>query len=78
MKCFSRISDDILKIHDCVIYYTADMNEEIPNEDKDTDWGQMKFFVVPVTLMLLTEPNRVMESDLDYAKKVSRGSNQRA
>lgn len=66
---FNKICEDIFKTHDCAIYYTEDMTEIIPDEDKPTDLGSMNLFVVPVTFRLLSKPNRAMDDDLAYAKK---------
>ncbi len=65
---FDKICEDIFKTHDCVIYYTPDMTEEIPEADKETDLGSNNLFVIPVTLKLLTTQNRAMDSDFAYAK----------
>ncbi|MGN1409156.1 MAG: toll/interleukin-1 receptor domain-containing protein, partial [Eubacteriales bacterium] len=68
-RYFNKICEDIFKTHDCAIYYTEDMTESIPDEDKPTDLGSMNLFVVPVTFRLLSKPNRAMDDDLAYAKK---------
>ena len=67
-KYFEKICEDIFKTHDCAIYYTEDMTAEISDEYKETDLGSMNLFLVPVTFRLLSEPNRAMNSDLEYAK----------
>jgi len=66
---FEKISEDILTTHDCTIYYTKDMTETIEEENLDADLGQINLFVVPVTSLLLTTPNRAMDNDIAYAKK---------
>lgn len=68
-RCFDKLCEDIFKTHDCAIYYTEDMREPIAEQDKATDLGQMNLYIVPVTLRLLTEPNRAMDDDLAYAKQ---------
>ena len=65
--CFKRICADIFQWQDCAIYYTADMSEAIPREDRDVDLGRHNLFVVPVTCKLLTTPNRAMDEDIPYA-----------
>ena len=67
-----EIFADVLKAHDCAIYYTADMTEEIPEEDTDTDLGTMNLFIVPITYKLLTLPCRAMDHDIAYAKSRNR------
>ncbi|MBQ0125380.1 MAG: TIR domain-containing protein, partial [Clostridiales bacterium] len=64
---FDRICEDIFKVCDCVIYYTDDMSAEFPKEYRDTDLCFMNLFVIPVTLQLLSKPNRAMDSDFSYA-----------
>ena len=66
-RCFKKICDDILKIHNCAIYYTEDMTAVIEEQDKATDLGSHNLFIVPVTFKLLTQPNRAMDSDIPYA-----------
>lgn len=70
-RYFDKVCEDIFATHDCAIYYTPDMTEEIADEDKATDIGQMNLFVVPITFRLLTKPNRAMDSDIAYAKQES-------
>lgn len=66
-RYFAKIRDDIFKTHDCAIYYTEDMTEVIDEENKETDLERSNLFVVPVTLKLLTTPNRAMDEDVPYA-----------
>lgn len=68
-RCFEAIRNDIFKTHDCTIYYTKDLNEEIEEQYKQSDLGQMNLFVIPVTLKLLIQPNRAMDSDFRYAQE---------
>ena len=68
-KYFKRVCDDIFLTHDCAIYYTEDMTEAIAEEDKEIELGRNNLFVIPVTLKLLTTPNRAMVSDFVYAKE---------
>lgn len=39
-KYFRKICDDIFATHDCAIYYTEDMTEVIPEEDRETVLGR--------------------------------------
>lgn len=66
-KYFDKICEDIFKTHDCVIYYTEDMNERIADDEKEVDLGRNNLFVVPVTFKLLSTPNRAMDEDVPYA-----------
>ena len=68
-KYFDKICDDILKTHDCAIFYTENMSETIPQSDLETDLGRMNLFVVPITKKLLTENCRAMTLDVAYAKQ---------
>ncbi len=64
---FDKICDDILKNHDCAVYYTNDMTSPLPEEYRDTVLGRMNLFVVPITFKLLKKPNRAMDSDIVFA-----------
>lgn len=67
-KTFDKICEDIFKTHDCAIYYTKDMTEEIEKKYRESDIGQMNLLVIPVTFNLLSQPNRAINSDLPYAQ----------
>ena len=64
---FKRITDDLFRSHDCVIYYTEDMNDVFTETEQNTDLERMNLFVVPVTKKLLTDANRAMDSDVRLA-----------
>ena len=66
---FKKICDDIFKTHDCVIYYTENMEESIAEDEKEVDLGRNNLFVIPITYKLLTTPNRAMDEDIPYALK---------
>ncbi len=66
-NCFEKICSDILKTHDCVIYYTPDMRQSV--KEKGTDIGRNNLFVIPVTEKLLTTSNRAMDEDFPFALK---------
>ena len=68
-RYFDKICDDIFKTHDCVIYYTSNMDEILSEEEKDTDLDRMNLFVVPVTYKLLSQENRTMNVDIAFAKE---------
>ena len=66
---FDKVCQDIFEAHSCAIYYTEDMTASISEEDLSTDLGSNNLFVIPVTRKLLTQPNRAMDHDFQYAKK---------
>ena len=66
-KYFDKICKDVFKTHDCAIYYTEDMTEVIADEEKEVNLARSNLFVVPVTLKLLSVPNRAMDNDIPYA-----------
>lgn len=66
-RSFNAVSDDILRLSDCAIFYTEDMTQLITQEDQEHQLERMSLFVVPVTLKLLIEPNRAMDEDVPYA-----------
>ena len=68
-KYFEKICEDIFQTHDCAIFYTETMTEEIEEKYKESDLGQMNLFVIPVTFKLLSQPNRAMDSDFRYAQE---------
>ena len=47
-RYFDKICEDIFQTHDCAIYYTGDMAEGIPEQDKDTDPAGRKFRRSPI------------------------------
>jgi len=67
--CFDRICGDILKAFDCAIYYTEDMTTDLEDENTKVVLERMGLFVIPVTLKLLTEPNRAMDKDYVFAQE---------
>jgi hypothetical protein len=68
-RSFERICNDIFQTHHCAIYYTADMTEEMGEEEMTLELGQMNLFVIPVSARLLSEPNRAMRVDFAFAKE---------
>lgn len=68
-RYFKKICDDIFKTHDCAIYYTEDMTENIADGEKEVDLGRNNLFIIPVTFKLLTSSNRAMDEDIPYALK---------
>ena len=68
-RTFEKVCSDILKTHNCAIYYTENMRESFPEENRETDLGRMNLFVIPVTFRLLHTPNRAMDEDFAFAKE---------
>ena len=68
-RTFEKVCSDILNTHNCAIYYTENMKESIPEENRETDLGRMNLFVIPVTFQLLRTPNRAMDEDFAFAKE---------
>ena len=68
-KYFEIISEDILKIRDCAIYYTQDLNQDLSDDNATVDLQRMSLFVIPVTKKLLTENNIAIDHDLNFAKE---------
>lgn len=57
---------DLFAAHDCAVYYTSDMGGTL--EDRDLLLGSMSLFVIPVSEVLLTSPNRAMDADFPFAQ----------
>ena len=67
-RFFEQISDEVLKITNCTIWYNTDENYE----NNDTELGQknINLIIVPITTKLLTNPEcRTIKIDIPYAKK---------
>ena len=59
-------SEEILKRHNCAIYYYEDDSGILDNEH-ELFLSQMQLFVIPVTEKLLKTPNRTINSELPFA-----------
>ena len=68
-RYFESVSNDILDVVDCAIFYTEDMNADLSDLNTQVCLERMNLFVIPVTLDLLTKPNRAMDSDYRFALK---------
>ena len=66
-RSFDKIREKLFDAQDCAVYYTPDMDFIIPEENRATDMERMNLFVIPVSLKLLTTPNRAMDFDFKYA-----------
>ncbi len=68
-RYFESVSNDILGVVDCAVYYTEDMNADLSDLNTLVCLERMNLFVIPVTLNLLTRPNRAMEFNYRFALK---------
>ena len=68
-KYFETLCNDILNALDCAVFYTDDMNKDLTDANAQIYLERMNLFVIPVTLDLLTRPNRAMEFDFRFAKE---------
>jgi len=69
---FEIISDEILKEQNCAIWYENNIPLIIDEEsemDLQEQLSGMQLFVFPVTLNLLTDKNRALDHDLQFAQK---------
>ncbi len=64
-KYYDIISDTILSVLDCGIYYCDDLHQE--DEFFLLDLSVMNVFVVPVTTKMLCTPSRAMDREIPYA-----------
>lgn len=59
---FEKISEEILKLQNCAIWYKKEL------EEVDTaDLSQMQLFVIPITERFLQEKNHALEVEFQYA-----------
>jgi len=66
---FDSISDSLLKISDCAIYY-RDYGERVSSpsvEDMNEAFSLINLFVIPVTRKFLYEPNSARETEFKFA-----------
>ena len=68
-KYFDQLSEDLLDVQDCAIYYTADMSTLPPLDEMEVDLCRMNLFVIPVTYKFMTSNNRALQIDCQIAKK---------
>ena len=68
-KYFELVCEKLFASHDCAVYYTENMSDQLSDDEYETDLGHINLFVIPVTLSLLTTPNRAMDSDFPFAKR---------
>ena len=66
-RYFDGIREEILSRQNCAIFYLEPGTDKREVEDYELKLSQMQLFVVPVTIKLLTTPNRAMDVDILYA-----------
>lgn len=65
-KFFKQISDEILAVSNCSVWYNGD-REGIKDEAFFADLLQMQMFVMPITTKLLTTHNDALEREFKFA-----------
>lgn len=68
-RSFDKVSEDIFKSQDCIIYYTPDMAADLTGQSEQADLERMNLFVIPVSFRLMSTPNRAMDHDLGFARE---------
>lgn len=68
-KYFKKISDDILAISDCVIWFDTEPEAQFNEDEHLFNLKEMQLFVIPVTERLLNEKNRAINLELSFAIK---------
>lgn len=63
------ISQQILALQNCAIWYDAEPETPCNWEELSSDLSQMQLFVMPVTERLLNQPNRAMDKEFPFAIK---------
>ncbi len=64
---FEPVSDEILKLQNCAIYYDEEPQQPYDEEELFLSLSQMQLFVMPVTTKLLTTPSRAIDVEFKYA-----------
>lgn len=68
--CFTKICNDIFKTHNCTVYYPDNLSAGANDPDYTLGLESMNLFVIPVSNALLNTPNRAMDEDFPFAKKM--------
>ena len=63
--CFEEISEQLLALQDCAVWYRSDFSHF--DEDLAQDLAQMQLFVIPVTAKFLTTENDALRREFDIA-----------
>ena len=66
-RYLDMVTNDILAIHNCAIWYETDFIGEFNSENLLSDLMQMQLIVVPVTTKLLTVPSRAIDIEIPFA-----------
>lgn len=66
---FSGICDDVFDALDCLIFFSDNPEQVIPQEDKAVTLQNQNLFIVAVTRKFLTEPNYARDFDIKFAVK---------
>lgn len=66
----AEIEKDIFLMQDCVIWFDPDARRPMDEAFfRELELLHLQLMVIPVTQRLLTEPNRVTEAELDFARQ---------
>lgn len=69
---FEKLTDEVLRIVDCAVYY-YNPNEDVElNEDYYLKLNEMQMFIVPVTKKLLQEKSRTIDIEFPFATEKKR------
>ncbi|MGI6248789.1 MAG: tetratricopeptide repeat protein [Acutalibacteraceae bacterium] len=66
-RFFDEISDELLGIHNCAVWYDSTPEDESDDENLLEDLSQMQLFVIPVTTKFLTEECRAYDVGFHFA-----------
>lgn len=69
VPCLPRISDEILHLQNCAIYYDETPTAPWDVQELEAMLSGMQLLVIPVTARFLREPNRTRETELPFALK---------
>lgn len=64
---FATLTDDILRINNCAIWYKDNQNEVMDRETLEITFGQMQLLVIPVTENLIQKPSFALDVLLPFA-----------
>lgn len=68
-RYFRKISEDVFKTQDCVIYYDNSADEISSSFEEALT--RVNLFVIPVTFSLLSKPNRALDLYFKFAKRAN-------
>lgn len=64
---FRLVTDQLLEITNCCIWYNPDPEDTLTAEQMETDLAQMQLFVFPVTSRFLNTENHSLDQDFTFA-----------